>query len=331
MHNDRPSKMTCSVSATANKAEQLNKDSPLVKLPPELKKHIFEALAASLAEDGLLEKGVRPEDIDHENMGLMHHIFNLFFHQPALLKYRLDNPGSAKDILDQYGCLCKDLREYAVSTYYSHCLLVLTAVEEPSWVEQWRQGTTPLLTAETWDRYGKIYIRVRMPNTSSSPDDTATADDVSIPDTIALAGGLHQTQYAIELPPRYIRPYVRHIRFILFAPAGSVDIADSTIHGMMFPTSMPREAFIQDVRYDDEENEWLAPVLKLYSGYGFHKAARVKVSIKVKFGHWTAAGVLEMQLWVMEVLRSNEDVAKALDEGKMELDWSGIDWEDLQG
>ena len=272
---------------TAAKAGQTKPPSLLAALPEELRLRIFKALLTSTTRT---ENGA--------------YIINGRFNHPVFANNDLLDRRSAKVFLDQYGTLCRALRPSAVTAYYEHGVLKLCVAEDAEVTEYARKKKSRsslkaslvrnTLTEERWVRYGQIYL----------------ARDT-----------LDQKRYALELPPRYIRPLIRRIELHIPVPDGKVHASE------MSAEIMGRRRYVQTTGYDHDENDWLAPIMKLCSEYGFLKKARVVVKFELRLqSEWTLQGVQKLIMWVDEELRADAEVEEALDSGMIELDWETVRW-----
>ena len=281
----------------ANEAEKSNQKSPLASLPAEVQLLIFEALLRAISgrQDGEYK------------------ISNMFFQQP-LLKFDKLNLTSAMNFLSNYGSLCRSLRDAAVTAYYKQAVLKLVMIEDAIGTRKWRSNKGgPRLISQTWDRFGKL----EFPYWKST---------VSVPLSLShyKKPGWPETTYAVELPPRSVRPLIRRINIVLVVPDGLIQWIQTA------PGSARCTHFIS-FPYSEESNDWLAPIFRVYKGYRFVKLARMTVSFGLRHHYiWNEAATKDMMMWVEKKLRADAEVAKALDSGMMGLNWPLMSWKELR-
>ena len=278
---------TRSVTLRVNDMATSNTDSCLVKLPREIRLRIFKSLL-TLDPDALVGQ----------------YIENYNFNRPETVLMHRKDIGVHR-LLGAYGCICKALRPVAVTAYYESNLLELKMIQDAAVVQQWREKKRPALTEDTWIRFGKIYFEFERHRLNSyhrhQPSERR----------------LLETQYAIELPPRYVRPLIRRINLNLIVPsAGYHSPAESRVE--------LRDRYrVKTTRYDDPENGWLAPIFALHTEYGFARAAQVNVY----FNKWPCWGmrtwpkceVEGLKVWVIEKLAQNAEIAGRLRNGELML------------
>ena len=190
--------------------------------------------------------------------------------------------------------------------FYESNVLELKMIEDAATVERWRENKKPALTPETWVRFGKIYS-----------DDTGSvaADRLVSHHLVRKTHKLEQTQYAMELPPRYIRALIRRIHLSLTVPNGGKYCREET-----YAATRTYRFLMQSTMYDDTENDWLAPIFNMYSQYGFATAAKISVHIRTShLSHWSTKDLQKLQVWVMDKLTGHVKTAERLRSGMLKL------------
>ena len=124
-----------------------------------------------------------------------------------------------------------------------------------------------------------------------------------------------EVQYTIKLPPRDGRPSVRRIRLQLTVPDGN----EHTYYGIEVHSNSCKAKTID---YYDEYNDWLDPIFKQHSEYGFDRAAKVTVEFKLYLERiWTRDGIDGLKAWVMGNLLAETEVADRLKSGMLKLEF----------
>ena len=191
--------------------------------------------------------------------------------------------------LGRYGGICRALRSIAVTAYYENNTLVLTMTGAPEFGLSRRRQNRPNIAKDTIIRFGTIY---------------STDDDDAI-----------EAQYTIELPPRYVRTLIRHIRVELTIP-------DGYEHEYSDPARRSEKVRAKTTPYHDEYNDWLVPIYKIHTEYGFHTATKVVVAFEVfRREFWTRDGVEGLKAWVLGLLLAEMGMEERIMAGMLKLEF----------
>ncbi|KAK4543822.1 hypothetical protein LTR36_004855 [Oleoguttula mirabilis] len=194
-----------------------------------------------------------------------------------------------------YGSICRKLRPTAITAYYDESVLHLRVLPDP------HQRVALKPKPENFARFGKIELE----RGGQKRSRFCTLKRVA-------RKGYVKGQYGLELPPQYVRQHVQRIYFELLVPENMVLDAH--------PTRVLFRPTVRCTAYDDESNDWLAPIFALPKQYGFESLKGVMIDFMVPlYEAWASEDRKKLRAWVNAKLRADADVRTMMEKGSLQV------------
>ncbi|KAK5117089.1 hypothetical protein LTR85_009020 [Meristemomyces frigidus] len=197
--------------------------------------------------------------------------------------------------LATYGSICRTLRPIAVTAYYGQSVLHLRALQDP----HQRIVTKP--KPAKFARFGKLQLE----RGGWKRKQICELKHVG-------RKGYVKEQYGLELPPKYVREHVRRIFLELLVP-GNILLEAEPTRALFRPT-------FRCTSYDDESNDWLAPIFAMQSQYGYKDVKEIAMDSMVSmYTWWESEERKRLRVWVDGKLKADAELRSLMENGLLRV------------